>query len=258
MAARGFWRQLRILALLLVLLFVALTAVQNRWRTTDWDQPLWVAVHPINGDSSPAAERAIEGLGTGRFGGIEQFLAREGNRYGVTLRQPVELHLAERVDSRPPAPPADGAWWRVAIWSLQLRYWAWKTTRDEEVPADIELFVVYHDPATRPTLAHSYGIAKALVGVANVFASRPARHRNQVVICHELLHTLGATDKYDPRTDQPLFPAGYAEPERRPLLPQRKAELMAGRVPLSPSRAEMPDSLANVVIGPQTAAEIGW
>ncbi len=258
MASRSFWRQLRILALLLVLLFVALTAAQNRWRTTDWDQSLWVAVHPINGDTSAAAARAIQGLDRSRFSAIEQFLAREAGRYGVTLRRPVELHLAERVGSPPPAPPADGAWWRVAIWSLQLRYWVWKTTRDDEVPADIELFVVYHDPATRPTLAHSYGVAKALAGVANVFAPPSARPRNQIVICHELLHTLGATDKYDPHTDQPIFPAGYAEPERRPLLPQQKAELMAGRVPMSAIRAEMPDSLANVVIGPQTAAEIGW
>ncbi len=258
MASRSHWRQLRILALLLVLLFVALTAAQNRWRTTDWDQPLWVAVHPINGDSSAAAEQVIKALDRSRFRGIEQFLAREAGRYGVTLRQPVELHLAERVDVQPPAPPTGGAWWRVAVWSLRLRYWAWKTTRDDEVPADIELFVVYHDPETRPTLAHSYGIAKALVGVANVFASRQARQRNQIVIGHELLHTLGATDKYDPRTDLPLFPAGYAEPQRRPLLPQQKAELMAGRVALAPDRAAMPDSLADVVIGPQTAAEIGW
>ena len=31
---------------------------------------------------------------------------------------------------------------------------------------------------------------------------------NNVVIAHELLHTVGATDKYDPVTDAPRIPDG--------------------------------------------------
>jgi hypothetical protein len=81
---------------------------------------------------------------------------------------------------------------------------------------------------------------------------------NDVVIAHELLHTLGATDKYDLATGLPSHPAGYAEPERAPLHPQSHAELMGGRIPLSGSRAETPESLRRVVIGPATAREIGW
>lgn len=258
MAALSNWRQLRILALLLVLLFVALTAAQNRWRTTDWDQPLWVAVHPINGDHSAAARRMIATLNDDHFSAIDRFIARQAHRYGVTLDQPVQLHLAAPVQSSPPAPPHDGSWWQIGWWSLQLRYWAWRVTRDDTVSGDIDLFVVYHDPSTHPALAHSYGIAKALVGVANVFASRAEQSRNQIVIAHELFHTLGATDKYDLRTDQPLYPAGYAEPDRVPRLPQAEAELMAGRVPLTPTRAAMPKGLDDVVVGPVTAAEIGW
>lgn len=258
MASRSNWRQLRILALLLVLLFVALTTAQNRWRTTDWNEILWIAVHPINGDGSAAAARTIAAIEPNRYTAIEQFMAREAHRYGVRLARPLQLHPAEQVQTLPPAPPASGAWWRVAWWSLELRYWAWQVTRNREVPADIDLFVIYHDPALRPTLAHSYGIDKALVGVAHLFASRQTRDRNQVVMTHELFHTLGATDKYDPRTNQPLYPHGYAEPDRSPRLPQRRAELMAGRIPLTPSRAEMPGSLAEVMVGPQTAAEIGW
>jgi len=34
------------------------------------------------------------------------------------------------------------------------------------------------------------------------------------VIAHELLYTLNATDKYDLNTGLPIFPNGYAEPER--------------------------------------------
>ena len=77
------------------------------------------------------------------------------------------------------------------------------------------------------------------------------------VATHELFHTLGATDKYD-AAGQPLFPEGYADPYLEPRLPQYKAEIMAGRVPLTDGRAEIPMSLADTVIGYQTAAEIGW
>ena len=56
----------------------------------------------------------------------------------------------------------------------------------------------------------------------------------------------------------PLYPAGYAEPQRQPPLPQRRAEIMGGRIPLSQTEAKMPRSLGEVVIGPYTAAEINW
>jgi hypothetical protein len=77
------------------------------------------------------------------------------------------------------------------------------------------------------------------------------------VIAHELLHTLGATDKYG-NDNLPRLPDGYAEPDRQPLYPQTFAELMGGRIPVTASEAEIPESLQQVVIGPLSAAEIGW
>jgi hypothetical protein len=79
-----------------------------------------------------------------------------------------------------------------------------------------------------------------------------------MVLAHELLHTLGATDKYEPGSNAPRFPDGYAAPTAKPLLPQSKAELMAGRIPLDERRAAIPESLRQVLIGNATAAEIGW
>jgi hypothetical protein len=73
-----------------------------------------------------------------------------------------------------------------------------------------------------------------------------------------LLHTLGATDKYDLHSTQPIYPDGYAEPNATPRYPQRFAELMGGRVPISPTASEIPDSLNDVLMGRITAAEIGW
>ena len=79
-----------------------------------------------------------------------------------------------------------------------------------------------------------------------------------MIIAHEFLHTVGASDKYDVTSNQPLFPDGYAEPERRPLYPQVNAEIMGGRVPLSEQDAVMPKSLRLCRIGTATAREIRW
>ncbi len=91
----------------------------------------------------------------------------------------------------------------------------------------------------------------------HVFASRDQQGSNQVVIAHELLHTLGATDKYG-ADDMPRWPDGYGDPAQQPRLPQRRAELMAGRRAISEHVAETPESLATVVIGDATAREIRW
>jgi len=54
----------------------------------------------------------------------------------------------------------------------------------------------------------------------------------------------------------PLAPHGFAEPDRSPLYPQTKAELMGGRIPVSSDTANVPASLRHVIIGPLTAREI--
>ena len=56
----------------------------------------------------------------------------------------------------------------------------------------------------------------------------------------------------------PRFPDGYADPELTPLYPQTAAEIMGGRIPLDASRALIPESLDDVVVGPATAEEIRW
>jgi hypothetical protein len=81
---------------------------------------------------------------------------------------------------------------------------------------------------------------------------------NYVIIAHEIMHTVGASDKYDPKSGQPIYPDGYAEPKLKPRYPQSKAEIMGGRIPLSQKDAQIPRSLKQVVVGQQTAIEIGW
>jgi hypothetical protein len=53
----------------------------------------------------------------------------------------------------------------------------------------------------------------------------------------------------------PIYPAGYAEPDKNPRLPQSKAEIMGGRIALDEQGAEIPASLDDTVIGTETAKD---
>jgi hypothetical protein len=113
--------------------------------------------------------------------------------------------------------------------------------------------VLFHDPARTNPLPHSTGLAKGQVALVHAFASAQQQRQNAVVIAHELLHVFGAGDKYDPATLQPQCPDGYAEPDRDPRHPQLRAEIMGGRIALDERRSEIPATLDDTVIGPQTA-----
>ena len=118
--------------------------------------------------------------------------------------------------------------------------------------------MVYYDPDGHTTLAHSLGLQKGFLGVINGFGEASYVGRNNVVLAHEMLHTLGASDKYDLHNSRPIFPEGFADPDSPTQYPQQRAEIMAGRIPISSTEFKMPDELSQTVIGELTAREIGW
>jgi hypothetical protein len=253
------WKSLRVTALLLVLATVAWQARIDRTTTTDWDSPLWIGLFPVNGDGSAAAADYIAQLPATAFAPLESFFAREARRHGVTLAEPTHLRLYPAVAQLPPALPRGAGALGAAWWSLKMRWYTWRETRALPGPApQVRVFVLFHDTATSPVVPHSLGLQKGLLGVVYAFASRDMRGQNAIVVAHEILHTLGATDKYDPGTLDPLYPDGYGDPQQEPRLPQRTAEIMAGRRAIAPGRAELPENLDDVVVGSATAREIGW
>ena len=253
------WKQIRILILLLILLIVAVRAWHDRVSTTSWRDSLWVGIFPINGDDSEVAKSYVAGLAREDFADIETFFARQAPRFGRNLDQPVRIELYPASSTPPPALAAAAGPIGIAWWSLKLRWFAGRAADvPGRVPPQIRLFVLFHDPAQLPSLPDSHGMQKGLVGVVHVFASRAMAGSNDVVIAHELLHTLGATDKYVLGTGEPIFPQGFAEPDAHPLYPQTQAEIMAPRRALSPADFEMVRNLREVVVGPLTAAEIRW
>jgi len=168
----------------------------------------------------------------------------------------MQLTLLPEIKDIPPAPPRDGSVLKIMYWSLQLRWWVYQQS-NAFLPqlGKIKLFVLYHAPKEGEALEHSLGLQKGLIGVVHAFADPDQTGQNNIVIAHELLHTLGATDKYDAE-GKPLFPQGYADPELPQQMPRRQAEIMAARLVNAAGRLVMPPSLEQCVIGAMTAHEI--
>lgn len=254
----GGFKRLRILALLLVLLLVASKSWMDRYLSTRWHDPLYVAIYPIAADDSAGTRAYLASLDAGRLQAIDRFFSREAARYGLSIQEPVRTRLRAELRDLPPARKPDAGVLGTALWSLRLRYWAWRVSGHLAEPENIRMFVLYHDPSLTPSVPHSLGLRQGLLGVVNAFATADMDGSNGVVIAHEMLHTVGATDKYDPVTDAPRFPEGFGNPAQRPLYPQATAEVMAARRMLAPDRWQQAESLDEVVIGPATALEIRW
>jgi len=247
---------------ILILLGVLAAAISLTWleqtMVRAWRAPLDVAVIPINGDGSYEASETIRALQASDFDDINAFLERESARYGAKQSPAVQVTLHPEIKEKPPAPPRDGNVLKTIIWSLNLRWWVYQQS-DVWLPqlGTIKLYVLYHAPQDGIALEHSLGLQKGLVGVVHAFADLKQTPQNNIVIAHELLHTLGATDKYDAE-GRPVYPQGVAEPELPELVPRQQAEIMAGRLVNSAGRLVMPPSLEQCVIGAMTAREINF
>ena len=251
------WKAVRIAVLLFILVVVAEQALREN-ADLDWKRAFRVEVYPVNVDRDEGVAAYIQSLQTKDYEPVEAFLAEEGAQYQLELSRPVEVSLGAEVTEVPPEPPKEGNALSVAWWSLRFRYYAWTHSPKGGIKPHIRLYLLFHDPRKHSVLGHSTALSKGRIGRVNQFGGREYLDQNLVILSHELLHTLKATDKYDPRTTLPIYPEGYAEPDRLPRHPQEFAELMGGRVPIAEDQAEIPVSLQDVLIGEQTAREIGW
>jgi hypothetical protein len=250
------WRALRIGLLLLILLTAGGSALLDRFQAANWNDTLTIGIFPIDGDSRPATGAYIAGLDRRRFVALENFFESEAQRYGLTRPSPVQIRLHEPVRELPPRLAANSSAAARLWWSLKMRLYARRHGSGRA--GQVRVFVIYHDPQVTASVPHSLGLAKGLIGVVYAYAAPSASGPNNIVIAHEILHTLGASDKYDLETLLPKFPEGFADPEAASRYPQSRAEIMAGRRALSPEEAEMPEQLNETLIGAATAAEIGW
>jgi hypothetical protein len=253
------WRNIRIAILLLILGLAAYTTLFDRLSTTDWDETLRIGVFAVNAAGDEVSEAYIESLTDEDFADIEHFLNSEAKRYGVYIDRPARVDLFPAVTEKPPARAEDSGIFTTMWWSLKMRLYANRNARPpNRAPPQIRIFVMYHDPSFSQSVPHSVGMQKGLVGVVHAFADHGMTGSNSVVIAHEILHTLGASDKYDLMSLAPLYPVGFVEPDSDPLYPQSFTEIMAGRLAVDEETFEMPESLDDVRVGDATAQEIRW
>ena len=102
-----------------MLLVVALTTWQDRYRSTRWREPLYVAIYPIAADESPVTLRYVATLDAERFKPIDRFFAREAARYHLRTDEPIRTRLRAGIARSAAATRADAGLLSTALWSLQ-------------------------------------------------------------------------------------------------------------------------------------------
>ena len=256
---RILFRVFRIIILLIIFAALAFYTKTQKLKSRSWSEPLQLVIYPINGEDSPDVEEYIQQLASTEFNEIDQFFKNEAIHYSLSIEQPTITRLGEIIQIQPPTAPTPGSGFvKIIWWSLKFRYWAYKNTPDDKSNLHrVRIFLLYHEAEDDKLLQHSLGLDKGLLVIAHVFASTDQEQQNNIVIAHELLHTVGASDKYN-AINQPVFPDGYAEPDNTPLYPQSLAEIMSAKIPLSATQSRMANSLKQCIIGEKTAREINW
>jgi hypothetical protein len=230
---------------------------QRRARTS-WHRPLRVALVLVEREPVPPHTLALL---TSRSFELERRLSREYARYTGKEGTPIELVVRGPVLAAQPPPSSsdDGS---LELLSQSWRLWRWTGALDSaahvELGYDSRIYLVLK-PARAAGVAVVEGESefRGRVGVAKADIRVDTVDFALFVAAHELLHTLGATDKYD-ATGRAVFPRGFAEPARAPLFPQPGAEIMARNVPIGPDSERPPDTLDELFVGETTAREIGW
>lgn len=250
----------RLLLLIAAVLAAAIYVQGQRLSTTNWASPVEIVVYPINGDGREATASYIASLDDGDFLALDAFMAEQAARYDVPESHPFITRLGPQVAVQPPQPtprPGD-PWHSHLLWQLKFRLWAWRHTPDDYSNyRRIRVFTVYSQPQPEVDLPHSLGAQKGLLGLVHAYAGPGSEPGNQVVLAHEVLHTVGATDKYTPE-GYPVFPEGFAQADREPLFPQKWAEIMAGAMAIDERTSAVARNLRQCVVGEVTAREIGW
>lgn len=249
----------RVVLLLSILFAVVVGAWMTEKRMAAWERPILVTVYPIAADDRPSTLAYASRIDASTFRDVNRFFETQAMPYGFSVTPAFRFQVAEASTDRPPAMPQQFNTAAIAWWSLKMRWWAWtKSLGDDLITPDIRMFLMLHNAGGTAEMGISVGMRKGRYGIVKAFASESMEATNLVVFTHEMLHVLGASDKYVLSTGDPIFPHGFADPQQRPLFPQVRAEIMGGAIPLNAVSSAMPESLHECKIGRVTAEEIGF
>ena len=255
------FRRIRIAFLLVVLVFTAAWGAHRSWRRWSrgsWEQPIQVGLVLLSPGGDVDAESwrgGIDALSVATRRGDGALAGARAARHSRS-RWSARCAGAAPSPSRPPTgSPLDRAWHAIDVW---------RTVRDIDRAAggaaggfDVRVFFLCDSlPGSPLGFAEGSGAVNGEVAFVRGSCGGDLSLSLQT-IGHELLHTVGATDRYD-TSGHARVPDGLADPGRLPLYPQVHAEWMAGEVALAPGRGRLPESLEELRVGEATAREIGW
>ncbi len=178
-------------------------------------------------------------------------------RHELQITQPFRVVLGPVIENAPPLPSQRASWLGQLGWALRLRWWHWRLDKTDQQP-DIVVAARYQSSANPLTRLHSIGMPSPRLAIVNLATEPGATSRNQFVLAHEILHTVGANDHYVQSTGYPHWPDGYAEPNLIPRYPQTSAEIMGGRIPVREGQSRQAGSLSETIMSTATANTIGW
>jgi len=253
------FRLARIVFLLSLLFVIVAGSWMAERRMAAWERPILVTVYPIVADDLQSTYDYVRRIEAADFSEVNRFFETQAGPYGFSVTPAFRFQLAHVSSDRPPPIPQQFNTAAIAWWSLKMRMWTWKKSlSDGLIEPDIQMFVLFHSLEGGAELGISVGMRKGRYGIVKAFARESMARTNLVVFTHEMLHVLGASDKYVLSTGDPIFPDGFADPRQDPLFPQKRAEIMGGAIPLSAVASAMPESLEQCKIGLLTATEIGF
>lgn len=258
----GWFYRARLTLLLTILAAVLLWACSDyvgRRERTAWRRPVKAAL--VLALRQPVSAHTLELL-SDRTLELERRLSEEYRRhtgrdftpFSITVKGPVTASAA------PPRLEDEGV---ADLFRHSADMWWWSRDLDEQANVewmhyDSRIYLVLK-PTKSCGIAFVEGESEAggRVGVAQADIDPEMVDFSLFVAAHELLHTLGASDKYG-NEGRAIYPFGYADPNRSPLYPQPGAEVMARNVPIGDALERPPQALDELYVGETTAREIGW
>jgi hypothetical protein len=190
---------------------------------------------------------------------LERRLAREYKRHDGHDFTPFSFVISRPVKQEQAPPHMQG---QSLLGSVRDTFERWRWTRRVDARAgvdssayDARIYLVMKRPAHGLAFVEGESEYGGRVGVAQVDIDPEMVDLSLFVAAHELMHTLGASDKYDDRGNA-MYPGGFAQPTTP--YPQPGAEVMARNVPLPNGSERPPSTLSELFVGDSTAREIGW
>jgi hypothetical protein len=253
----------RVAVLVVLLAVVAMWASSRttaRHARTGWERPVTLAVLVL-GQPAPAAmarlRDALDGLGR-QLSAERARLApgAPGESFVVELVGPLQPERLPPFTAPGPGPLA----------RLTHAFDLWRAARAAHAAApgfvpgawDVRVYLLAAaEDEEAPRFAEGIGELGGEVGVVRARFDGGGATLAAAAVFHEAFHCLGASDKYDGQ-GHAVAPQGLAEPDLAPPYPQRLAELMVGEVALAPGAGRLPNGVAELGVGPVTAAEVGW